>query len=129
MNLKIKILGVFCFALACNYGFSQQGHVTINQNKNIPRLLNVKKDMNKDENESNRYKIQIYSGNRSGAQSAQSSFYSSFSGFRPTVQFESPNFKVWAGSFGTRLEADRALLRIKRVFPSAFIFKPKKAQS
>ena len=42
------------------------------------------------------------------------------------MKFETPNYKVWVGNFETRLEADRALRRIKRKFANAFIFKPKK---
>ncbi|GAA4894755.1 hypothetical protein GCM10023311_19300 [Flaviramulus aquimarinus] len=82
--------------------------------------------MNKSANSSDRYKIQVYSGNRSGAQNAKKEFGSSFLDWRATMQYETPNFKIWVGNFRTRLEADRALKKIKRKFNSAFIFKPKK---
>ena len=42
------------------------------------------------------------------------------------MRFETPNYKIWIGNFKTRLEADRALLLIKKKFYSAFVFKPKK---
>ena len=89
-------------------------------------LLDVKKEMNKSDTDSDIYKIQIYSGNRSSAESAQREFNNAFSDWKPTIQYETPNFKIWAGNFRTRLEADRALKKIKNKFPSAFIFKPKK---
>ena len=82
--------------------------------------------MNKNETDSERYKIQVYNGNRSGAHAAKKEFSESFADWYPTIHFEPPNFKIWAGNFRTRLEADRALKRIKRKFPNAFIFKPKK---
>lgn len=100
--------------------------MTINQDEKITKLLNIKKEMNRDETDSRRYKIQIYSGNRSGAQSAQTEFSNTYTQWRPVMHYETPNFKVWAGNFSTRLEADRALQKIKRTFSSAFIFKPKK---
>ena len=104
LSLKISTLVVLSFFISTTLSFSQEGTVTVNQDKKITELLNLKKEMNKNEEDSDRYKIQIYNG-----------------------VYEPPNFKTWAGNFRTRLEADRALKRIKRKFPSAFIFKPKKA--
>ena len=125
LNLKISFLGLLCLVLSSAYSYAQQGNVTINQDKHITVLLNLKKEMNKSETDSERYKIQVYSGNRAGAYAAQKEFNSSIGGWYPSMQYETPNFKIWAGNFRTRLEADRALKRIKRKFPHAFIFKPK----
>ncbi|GAA3646137.1 SPOR domain-containing protein [Flavivirga jejuensis] len=125
-NLKISFLTIVCFATTSICCLAQQGNVTINQDKNIATLLDTKKKMNKNVDNPDRYKIQIYSGNRSGATNAQNEFSNSFSDWRPSKHYESPNFKIWAGNFRSRLEADRALKRVKRKFPSAFIFKPKK---
>ncbi|WP_170309916.1 SPOR domain-containing protein [Seonamhaeicola maritimus] len=130
LSLKFKVLTAIClFLCVVNKGYSQQGHVEINQDKNIDALLRLKKDINKDENNSDRYKIQIYNGNRSDAYKAKEEFHESFSDWKSRIVYESPNFKIWAGNFRTRLEADRALKRIKRKFPSAFIFKPKKEKN
>lgn len=126
LNLKITFLSLVCFILNITYGFSQQGNVSINQDKHISVLLDLKKEMNKNETSPERYKIQVYSGNRSGAYVAQKEFSGSFGGWYASMQYETPNFKIWAGNFRTRLEADRALKTIKRKFPHAFIFRPKK---
>jgi len=126
LHLKITILSLTALALSSTSAFSQAGQVTINQDKNIAVLLDLKKEINKNETSPERYKIQVFSGNRSGAYEAQKEFRESFGGWYPSMQYETPNFKIWAGNFRTRLEADRALKRIKRKFPHAFIFKPKK---
>lgn len=132
-SLKLKNITfiIFCYLLfTVDYSFAQQGQVTINQDKNLPNLLALKKELNKDENTSDRYKIQIYNGNRAGAESAQKEYYSIYTQWRSSLEFELPrNYKIWVGSFRTRLEADRALKRIKKNFPSAFIFKPKKKKN
>ncbi|MBC3756866.1 SPOR domain-containing protein [Hyunsoonleella sp. SJ7] len=125
-NLKTTYIITFSVFFLSFYGFTQEGNVTINQDEKITKLLDIKKEMNRDETDSRRYKIQIYSGNRSGAASAQEEFANTFTQWRPVMHYETPNFKVWAGNFSTRLEADRALQKIKRTFSSAFIFKPKK---
>ena len=130
LSLKISILAILSFVLSTTFSFSQEGNVIVNQDKKITELLNLKKEMNKNEADSDRYKIQIYSGNtRSDAYSSQEEFLESFSEWPTIVLFENPNFKTWIGNFRTRLEADRALKRVKLKFPSAFIFKPKKDKS
>ena len=117
---KIILLYFFTAYSFCN---AQQGSVTINQDNKINTLLELKKSMDKENTD--RYKIQIYSGSRSSAQKAKEKFMSSYNKWKPSMVFETPNYKIWAGNFRTRLEADRALKEIKRKFSGAFIFKPK----
>jgi len=126
LSLRMSLLVSICFIAFATKGFAQQGTVTLNQDKNIDVLLNLKKEMNKTENLTDRYKIQVYSGNRGEAEATQTTFNSAFENWKSNIVYEYPNFKIWAGSFATRLEADRALKEVKRKFPSAFIFKPKK---
>lgn len=127
LNLKISTLSILTFIITTGYCFSQQGSVVVNQDKKITTLLEVKKEMNKNESDSDRYKIQIYSGNhRPSAEAAQREFNSNFADWKASIEYETPNFKIWAGNYRTRLEADRALKKIKSKFPNAFIFKPKK---
>lgn len=125
LHLKLTVLAIICFISASNI-CGAQGSVSVNQDKKIATLLELKKEMNKTDSDTDRYKIQIYNGNRSGAYTAQDEFNSKFSKWSPTVVYEQPNFKTWAGHFRTKIEADRALKEIKQNFPSAFIFKPKR---
>lgn len=126
MYLKNTIFSIVFALSLTSFGYSQEGKVTINQDERITELMELKKKMNRNETDSRRYKIQVYSGNRTGAKNAQNDFAETFAQWQPVMHYETPNFKVWAGNFSTRLEADRALKKIKRKFPSAFIFKPKK---
>ena len=126
LKSRINFVSLICLVLTTSFCFGQQGTVTVNQDKKITNLLEIKKEMNKNEIDSDRYKIQIYSGNRSSAESAQREFNNSFTDWKATIQYETPNFKIWAGNFTTRLEADRALKKIKNKFPNAFPFRPKK---
>lgn len=104
--------------------FSQEGTVVINQDKEIEDLLNIKKSM---ETSLDRYKIQIYSGlSRSSAEKARTEFLENYSDWPSSIEYETPNYKIWVGDFRNRLEADRALIRIKKTFMNAFIFQPKK---
>jgi hypothetical protein len=118
-SVVILIIAVFCIANLS----AQQGTVEVNQDKKIDALLKVKKEINSTEAN---YKIQIYSGDRPGAEKAQSDFKNAFNEWPSNKVFETPNYKIWVGNFKTRLEADRALLKIKQKFTNAFYFKPKK---
>ncbi len=102
---------------------AQEGEVTVNQDKQIDALLRLKKDINKTELN---YQIQIYNGNRSGAEKARLEFRKSFSDWPTSIKYETPNYKIWIGNFKTRLEANRVLLKVKKKFRDAFILKPKK---
>ncbi|PIB33698.1 translation initiation factor IF-2 [Gaetbulibacter sp. 5U11] len=112
-----------CFS---TFSMAQSGTVILNEDPAIAKLLEIKKDINKDDKNSDRYKIQIYSGNLGSAESIKSKFENSNGKIRSQLVFETPNYKVWVGSFRTRLEAERALVDVQKKFTDAFIFKPKK---
>ena len=123
--LNISALVILVMLITPGLSMAQNGHIEVHQDQKIVKLLNLKKEMNKNDVDSDRYKIQIYNGNRSGAYDAEKEFQKTYADWPSKVVYEQPNFKTWVGSFRTRLEADRALKRIKTTFNSAFIFKPK----
>ena len=119
-----KIFAATAFFLLFNIVvIAQTGVVNVNQDPQIDELLELKKEVNK---KSKNFKIQIYNGSKVGAENAQSTFRKYYSGWPASLEYETPNYKIWVGNFETRLEADRALLHIKKKFAHAFIFKPKK---
>lgn len=128
LNIKTVATTLFCLIAIVTISYSQQGSVSINQDADIDRLLSIKRQMNTSEDVIDRYKIQVYSGNRSDAEASRVKLRNSFNKWKTSLVYETPNYKIWVGNFRTRLEADRALKKIKSKFPSAFIFKPKKEQ-
>ncbi len=82
MNLTIKryLFSTLLILLFSSNIFSQEGTVTINQDKEIEALLKIKKTI---EISSDRYKIQIYSGlSRSSAEAARSEFLENYNFYR-----------------------------------------------
>ena len=117
----------FVLTIALIVGFSmignaQEGTVIIEQDAQIDKLLEYKKDIKTVET----YKIQVFSGNRSSAEKVRLEFRNSYGQWPVNMEYSTPNYKIWVGNFRSRLEADRALLRIKKNYGNAFIFKPKK---
>ena len=115
------VFSMFCFAQSQ----AQEGSVVVNQDRDIEVLLSMKKDINRTKVN---YKIQIFSraNDRLGAEKSRSEFKKMFTDWDTKMKYETPNYKIWVGNFKTRLEADRALLEIKKKFNNAFIFKPKR---
>ncbi|WP_338731873.1 SPOR domain-containing protein [Mangrovimonas cancribranchiae] len=105
--------------------YAQNGQLSIQQDKKIDELIALKKEINTSENALDRYKIQIFSGGRKSAEKANSTFKEKLPNWASRMEYETPNYKIWVGSFRTRLEADKALIKIQKEFPTAFIFKPK----
>jgi hypothetical protein len=72
------------------------------------------------------YRVQIYSGsNRSAAFNAQAKFNSEFPEMRTYIIYREPNFKVRAGDFRSRIEAERMKEQLKPWFPAMFIVSEK----
>jgi len=121
-NRYLLILLIF----SASKSFGQPATVKVEQDPRIEALLKTKKQLEKDNKLTEGYTIQVYSGTLSKANSALSKYKSKYSKWPASIEYETPNYKVWVGNFNTRLEADRALLDIHRNFPSAFPLKPGK---
>ncbi len=120
MNQKITATLVVFLALT-SIMFAQNPRVNVDQDPQIEKLLDFKKDTRTVET----FKIQIFSGDRSGAERVKNNFSNLFNDLPVSMEFNTPNYKIWVGNFTNRLEAERALVKIKKEYTNAFIFKPK----
>lgn len=103
---------------------AQDVSITINEDEKIPEIVNLKKSLEEENKLTVGYTIQLYYGELTEANSILKEYKNSFDSWPASIEYETPNYKVWAGNFSTRLEADRARLEIKEKFPAAFILKP-----
>lgn len=128
MNLNIirKIFLTAAFALFSLLSFSQQATLTINEDPILSQMLKTQKEMEKENKFSIGYTIQLYYGELNKANDIIKKYRSDFSDWPASLEYETPNYKVWAGNFSSRIEAERALIQIQRKFSSAFILKPGK---
>ena len=123
MSLKTKYLNLTILLLAFTITVcAQQGEVNIDQDSDIDKLLEYKKDIKT----TKVYRIQVYqSVDPDKAQREKSNFLNSYGEWPVEIVWNTPNYKVWIGNFATRLEADRALAKIKKKYMNAIIFQPK----
>jgi len=72
------------------------------------------------------YTIQIYSGlKREDALNSKKKLGGSLPDIKSEVAYEQPNFRVKAGQYFNRLDAQRDYIMIKRYFPSAIVIPDK----
>ncbi len=107
-----------------NTVYSQNATIIINEDDKIPEILALKKSLEADNKLAVGYTIQLYYGELSQANKILKKYRTNFNSWPASIEYETPNYKVWVGSFSSRLEADRARLEITEKFPAAFILKP-----
>ena len=75
-----------------------------------------------EENSSSGYRVQIFFGsNRQAAYAAQAKFMDEYPEYRTYISYNDPNFRVQAGDFHTRLEAQKLMSELTQSFTSLFI--------
>ncbi len=125
---KLINLLVFCvLVLMCSHQITAQtASVTIEQDPRIGDLMDLKTQLQKDNKLTDGYTIQLYYGNLNKANSTLNDYNNKYNSWPASIEYETPNYKVWVGNFYSRLDADRALMEVHKNFPSAFVLKPGK---
>ena len=104
---------------------AQSGTVTVNADSKIDELLTIKKRLEKENKLDGGYTIQLFYGDLSKAESTLKKYRSTYGSWPASIEYETPNYKIWAGNFSSRIEADRALMEVQKGFPNAFILEKK----
>ena len=92
-------------------------------NEKINSLLKKKREYNK--NNEPIYKIQLYNGNERRARNIKQNYMMKFQGV-PKLKYEAPEWKVQVGKYYSKIEADRALNKIKEKFSGAIVIRFRK---
>ena len=118
-------LNTICLFL-CILTYSQTDVYNIKNDLKFDSLLSFKKKIDKKIFENNFYSIQIFSGSFKFADSISKLGTEKYLNDSIYFYFETPNYKVRVGKYKSKINAEKKLREIKKVFRSAFIFKPKK---
>ena len=104
-NTTVKILSILCFIYSINMNAQEE--------QKINDVLKQRIEYNKKNRNTN--------GNETKAYQIKGNFQFAY-GIIAELSYESPEWKVRVGNYKTRLEADRALLKIKEKFTGAIVF-------
>lgn len=105
---------------------AQDQKVNLNQNPKFEQILVEKRKTNTSLAINDSYKIQIFNGSSENAKKTLNEFKQIFTGIDVTIVFNTPYYKVWVGNFKTRIEAERNLVDIKKVYKNVLLIKPSK---
>lgn len=105
---------------------AQEGKTTIKQDPRFEQLLAEKRKVNSSLNVTDRYKIQIFTGENEPAKKTLLEFRKTNKKTDATIVFNTPIYKVWVGNYKTRIEAEKKLTELKKKYPNAFLVKPNK---
>lgn len=126
--MKTSYQAILIFLIYCGFSFSplcaQNSSSEIQQDSRIPELMVLKAKMTENNELGDRYKIQLFYGDLKGANKIESDFKQKYNQWPVSLHYEAPNYKVWVGDFRTKLEADRAFVKLKSDFKSAIVFRP-----
>ncbi|WP_396218314.1 SPOR domain-containing protein [Flavobacterium sp.] len=106
--------------------FSQTSKTIIEQDEKIEKLLQEKRKNNSGITINDKFKIQIFFGNIEESKKTLLAFKKEFLQTDGTIVFSNPSYKVWVGSFKSKIEAEKALISIKKKYLSAVIIEPNK---
>tara|TARA_Y100000739_G_scaffold6284_1_gene5660 strand:+ start:24 stop:422 length:399 start_codon:yes stop_codon:yes gene_type:complete len=117
---KLKIIAVILL-ITVNPLAGQNGNTIINKSYKLDSIIKLKKELN---SKIQNLRIQIYNGDRTNAELIIKEYIDNFNDTTADIIYETPNYKIWVGNYYTQLEADRNLIKIRKKFSSAFIFRP-----
>ena len=105
---------------------AQNRDVLLEQDERFTTLLNEKRKINSSIILNDKYKIQIFTGDKDGSKKALTTFREANKKTDCTIVFNTPSYKVWVGSYKTRIDAEKKLKELKKTYPIAFLVKPNK---
>ena len=117
MKKRTLFLFIFTVAILASSTVLSQSQKTDNQL--IDELIDKKRDFNKEFGYG--YRIQLYNGFEVEAKMTRAKFRLDFPDIKTYLIYRQPEWKIQVGSYKTKLEADRALLEIKRKYGSAIV--------
>ena len=128
--MKILLLKSSFFTVAalcfCTENLLAQGNTTVSQDPKFEQMLAEKRKINSSITVNDRYKIQVFNGDSETSKKTLVDFKKNYTNMDATIVFSTPAYKVWAGNFKSRIEAERNLAEIKKKYPNAFLIRPNK---
>ena len=124
ITIRKIFLSLLVLATVTSKMNAQDQNISVSQDPKFEQLLNEKRKINASLTVNDSYKIQIYTGGSENAKKTLNEFRQEFNDIDATIVFNTPNYKVWVGSFRTRIEAERNLVNIKDRYKNVLLIKP-----
>ena len=126
LTIQKTLLNISTTVLFLTFSSAQDTKPKITQDPRFEQLLAEKRRINASITINDRYKIQIFTGDAVTSKKALTDFRKNNKNTDATIVFHTPIYKVWIGSYKTRIEAEKKLEQLKKNYPNAFLIKPNK---
>jgi hypothetical protein len=113
------LIAFFCFGFFMISSHEVLAQEEKTENQLIEEFIDKKKDFNKEFGYG--FRIQLYNGFEVEAKKTRAKFRIEFPDIKTYLVYRQPEWKIQVGTYKTKLEADRALLEIKREFSGAIV--------
>ncbi len=124
--LIVTIIGSAHLGLSAqteDYNKEKDNDIIIHSDGRLDRLMAKKLAISKENNVVVVYRIQLYSGSRSGSSENLKKIQKTHGDQYANVNYDQPNFKTKVGAYRTEMEAKKQLKELKEAFPAAFVLK------
>lgn len=120
----LSVIIVF-FIAACNVSaLSAQSKVSIYQSEAIIQLVDAHKALNRSRSRISGWSVQLLSSNeRDKVTQLKGVFMNTYPDVKVDWNYDAPYYKLQAGAFKTKMEANRLLEQIRSQFPDAYVVK------
>lgn len=125
LRKKMFFLSVIIIVTNVLKSSAQDNNINISQDSKFEKLLNEKRKLFAAGVINNTFKIQIFNGSTDEARKTLNNFRREFPNTEATVVFNTPNYKVVAGNFKTRIAAEHDLLEVKKIYKNALLIRPR----
>lgn len=124
LNMKKYYTAIALGLLGTQINFAQEAANTTEKTEVANKLLELKTELGENTIIDKIYKIQLYSGAKANTEEASKDFKEKFPEWHFEINYEYPNYKLRAGAFRSRLEAEKHILTLKKEYPNALIINP-----
>jgi len=126
MPKNFNVLALIIFFFTATFNQFAQSKLTSTELSKVDELINKKHELESNYELKSTYKIQIFSGALEKAKENQQTLEAMDLKLTSKIVYQTPNYKVWIGSFRNRIQADRVKELIRSEYPNALIIKPGK---
>lgn len=120
VTLSLISASHFCFSQSSD---STKGHLEVVSENGISELQRDYYEQNSSNSSISGYRVQIYNGSKSETLKKRSEFISTYPKVPIYTLYEAPEYKIQAGDFRTRLEAEKFLKQVQTKLGSGLVVK------
>lgn len=112
---------IFLTYLYVNNSYSQNSQFVLIQDNNFEKLVKEKISVNNSFSIYKNFSIQLFNGNKIDTENKFHEFKNNFPDVVATIIYAEPKYKLIVGNYRNKIDAERNLIKLRKIYPDAFI--------